>query len=170
MKRSAGAGLDELERVYRERLPELRRLATAITGSRESGLDAVQDAFAMAVHRRTQFRREGSLDGWVWRIVVHTAQNAAGRLASARVAQARSNQPRRTTEDGADVELAEVQALVRELPERQRLVLFLRYYADLDYTTIADVLEISSGTVGATLNQARQGLRGLIDQTEVRSR
>jgi DNA-directed RNA polymerase specialized sigma24 family protein len=87
MERSTGAGLDEIEAVYRQRLPQLRRLATAITGSREPGLDAVQDAFATAVYRRAQFRREGSLEGWVWRIVVHTqytAQSAAGRFATSR--------------------------------------------------------------------------------------
>ena len=45
------------------------------------------------------------------------------------------------------------------LTERQREVLFLHYYADLDYTTIAEALGISPGTVGATLTAARQTLR-----------
>ena len=48
------------------------------------------------------------------------------------------------------------------LTERQREVLFLHYYADLDYTTIAQALGISSGTVGATLSAARQTLRGAL--------
>src|SRR5260370_106303 len=48
------------------------------------------------------------------------------------------------------------------LTERQREVLFLHYYADLDYSTIADALGISSGTVGATLSTARQTLRGAL--------
>jgi len=38
-------------------------------------------------------------------------------------------------------------------------VLFLHYYADLDYATIADALGISPGTVGATLTTARRLLR-----------
>jgi RNA polymerase sigma-70 factor (ECF subfamily) len=74
------------------------------------------------------------------------------------------------SEGKAEVSLGELQALVRELPERQRLVLFLHYYADLDYAAIADVLEISVGTVGATLNQARSALRRLLDELEVSSR
>jgi RNA polymerase sigma-70 factor (ECF subfamily) len=48
------------------------------------------------------------------------------------------------------------------LSERQREVLFLHYYADLDYSTIAQALDISSGTVGATLSAARQTLRGAL--------
>jgi hypothetical protein len=80
--------LQEGARRDRGRVPpavaELRRVATAITGNREPGLDAVQDAFALAGHRRGQFRSEGSREGWLWRIVVHTAQSAAARLATSK--------------------------------------------------------------------------------------
>jgi RNA polymerase sigma factor (sigma-70 family) len=44
------------------------------------------------------------------------------------------------------------------LPERQRLALFLRYYADLDYAGIAEALGIARGTVSATLHAARANL------------
>jgi RNA polymerase sigma factor (sigma-70 family) len=52
------------------------------------------------------------------------------------------------------------------LPERQRLVLFLRYFADLPYDAIADALEISPGTVAATLNAAHQSLRRWLEEVE----
>ena len=57
-----------------------------------------------------------------------------------------------------------IRALIVGLPERQRLVLFLRYYADLDYEAIATALEISSGTVGATLHSAHAALRAQIEE------
>jgi RNA polymerase sigma factor (sigma-70 family) len=57
-----------------------------------------------------------------------------------------------------------VRAAIAALPERQRLVLFLRYFADLDYATIADALEIAPGTVGATLNNARGSLRRVLEE------
>jgi DNA-directed RNA polymerase specialized sigma24 family protein len=47
-------------------------------------------------------------------------------------------------------------------------VLFLRYFAELDYRTIAQVLEISAGTVGATLNSAHNTLRKNIEEVEPR--
>jgi RNA polymerase sigma factor (sigma-70 family) len=50
------------------------------------------------------------------------------------------------------------------LPERQRLALFLRYYADLDYRTIADTLGIRPGTVAATLNAAHATLRSTLSE------
>jgi DNA-directed RNA polymerase specialized sigma24 family protein len=41
---------------------------------------------------------------------------------------------------------------------------FLRYYADLDYQTIADTLGIEVGTVGATLAAAHRMLRKSIER------
>jgi RNA polymerase sigma-70 factor (ECF subfamily) len=52
-----------------------------------------------------------------------------------------------------------LRAWVATLPERQREALFLRYYADLDYRAIADLLEIEVGTVSATLSAAHNKLR-----------
>jgi RNA polymerase sigma-70 factor (ECF subfamily) len=53
----------------------------------------------------------------------------------------------------------DLRALLLGLPERQRLAVFLRYYADLPYEEIAEALDISPGTVAASLNAARRALR-----------
>jgi RNA polymerase sigma factor (sigma-70 family) len=52
-----------------------------------------------------------------------------------------------------------VRAWVASLPERQRLVVFLRYFADLDYRSIATALDVEVGTVSATLATAHAALR-----------
>jgi RNA polymerase sigma factor (sigma-70 family) len=57
---------------------------------------------------------------------------------------------------------------VQALPPRRRLVVFLRYFADLPYRTIADVLEIDEGTVAATLAQARQALTAILEREGAR--
>jgi RNA polymerase sigma-70 factor (ECF subfamily) len=143
--------LDELEVLYRERLQAYTRAAAAIAGDEESGSDAVQDAFAQAVRKRRRFRGEGPLEAWVLRIVVNAARDARRR----RLRRVELPEPiaTRAEELGLPLEL---------LTERQREVLFLHYYADLDYTAIGDALGISPGTVGATLSAARQTLRGAI--------
>jgi RNA polymerase sigma-70 factor (ECF subfamily) len=153
-RRQAGAELAEIEAVYRADLRRFQRLATAIVGSREAACDVVQDAFARAVHRRREFQRRGSLEGWLWRIVVTTARDRAPRPQAVPYDDQDDAQP-----TAADDERAEVRAAIARLPERQRLALFLRYYADLDYGAIAEALEIRAGTVGALLNQARGNLR-----------
>ena len=61
----------------------------------------------------------------------------------------------------ADLEL---RTRIAALPERQRTVLFLRHFADLDYRAIGEVLGISPGTVGATLNAAHAALRRTLEE------
>src|SRR5437016_13699498 len=67
--------MGEIKEIYRARLPELWRVAAAISGSREAAPDLVQEAFVRAVRRVESFRGDGPLEGWLWRIVVNVARN-----------------------------------------------------------------------------------------------
>ena len=153
-----GADLDEIEALYRGRFDAFIRTATAICGDPDTGLDAVQEAFASAVRSRSTFRRDGTLEAWLWSIIVNEARSRARR---------RDPVPGMRTapsEDGCGAETDALRAALAALPERQRLAAFLRYYADLDYAGIAAVLGISPGTVGATLNAAHAALRQRLEE------
>lgn len=144
--------LAELEALYVDRLPVFRRVAAAITGDREAGRDAVQEAFATAIRKRRGYRGDGSLEAWVWRIVVNTSRNA----------RRRTERRLRAEGDAATRAVLADDALcvpLEALTERQREVVFLRYFADLPYDEIATILGISGGTVGATLSAAHRVLR-----------
>jgi RNA polymerase sigma-70 factor (ECF subfamily) len=158
-RNDVAASLEEIERVYRADFSRFVHVAAAITGDAETGRDAVQEAFVRAVRLRASFDGRGSLSGWLWRIVVRTARDqAAARRPTLQLADGLVGWAEAAEDDRLGV-------LVGELPERQRLVLFLRYYADLDYAGIAAVLDISTGTVGATLHAAHAALRA--QMTEV---
>jgi RNA polymerase sigma-70 factor (ECF subfamily) len=153
--RHDGASLADIEAVYRSRFRDFLRTAVAIVGDAETAREAVQETFAAAVRRRTDFRGEGTLEGWLWRILVNTALDArapAQPIFAERESAAWNGGHR-------DVEGLDLHLLLAQLPERQRLVVFLRYFADLDYARIAEALEIRPGTVAATLNQAHTALR-----------
>ncbi len=122
----------------------------------------VQEAFVRAVGRLDSFRGDGPLDAWVWRIVVNVASN--GRRLPLTVALS-ENESRNDGSPISDLRTQLASAL-SQLSERQRLVVFLHYYADLDYATIADALQISSGTVGATLTTARATLGHALEVKE----
>lgn len=157
MRLTRGASIAELERVYRADFQRFVRVATAIAGDEDSGADAVHDAFVQAVRNRRSYRAEGPLEAWVWRLVVNAAKKRAPRieLGVLHGAEAQDN-------GFGDP----VRAAVASLPERQRLTLFLRYYADLEYDAIAATLGVSSGTVGATLNQAHAALRSTLKEAQ----
>jgi RNA polymerase sigma-70 factor (ECF subfamily) len=150
-----------IERLYRERYTAFRNGLATITGSYESARDAVQEAFARALKQRATLRQDESLEAWVWRIAIRTALEQRG------VEHAKLNGSLNPAlpEPERDPELAEA---VRSLPPRRRLVVFLRYFADLSYADIAAVCEISEGTVAATLAQAQTTLRERLEREGVK--
>jgi RNA polymerase sigma-70 factor (ECF subfamily) len=156
-----GVALAEIEALYRARLATFRRVARGILGDDEAARDAVQEAFASAVRNREAFRGEGAFEGWVWRMVVNAARMRRRAEAARPVAPMLGEE---LAANGRAQPDAELRAAVSALPERQRLVLFLHYYADLDYATVAEALEISPGTVAATLNTARASLRSALEE------
>jgi RNA polymerase sigma factor (sigma-70 family) len=160
--RARGARLEEIEAVYRRRVHEFRGVAAAILRDRDAACDAVQDAFALAVRRRASFRRDGPLDAWLWRIVVRTASDAARRRPVERLPATPTTAGNGHRPDAYD----DVQRAIASLPDRQRLALFLRYYADLEYRTIADVLGVEVGTVSASLSAAHAALRRRLEEVE----
>jgi RNA polymerase sigma factor (sigma-70 family) len=151
--------LDEIEAIYRLRYPAFLRVAAAIAGDEELGADAVQDGFAGAVRSRARFRGD-ALEPWLWAAVVNSARTIRRKPVALRLVgddRVRSK---------AEVDASELRSAISGLPERQRLVLFLHYFADLDYRTIAEVVGIRSGTVGATLTAARAALHRALTEEE----
>jgi RNA polymerase sigma factor (sigma-70 family) len=148
------ASIETLEELYRGRYRHFVRLALALVGTREGAADVVQDAFARALGSRDDFRGEGSLEAWVWRIVINTA-----RTHNQRRRPVLGSEPETFVEDGRPTAWPELRGAVAALPERQRHALFLRHYADLSYDQIGDVLGMARGTVSATLHGAHDSLR-----------
>ncbi len=150
----------EIERIYRERYVALCRVAASVTGRVESAREAVQEGFALAFAHRDEFRGEGSLEGWVSRIVLRAALDTRRRQAPAPAVfdEAGEGTVLWTPElPHADRDPA-LAAAVGDLPPRQRQIVFLRYFADLTHAQVAETLGISPNTVSAALHQARTAL------------
>ena len=101
-----------------------------------------------ALTRSGRFRG-GSLEAWIWMIVLNRARDVRRRPTMGEL------------EDSAvagEVGGVALVAAVLALPERRRTVVLLRHVAGLQNSEIAIVLGISPGTVAATLSQARAEL------------
>jgi RNA polymerase sigma-70 factor (ECF subfamily) len=152
----AGVRVAELELLYRAKFPAFLRVATAIVRDEHLALDAVHDAFASAIRNRRQFRGDGPVEAWVWRMVVNAARKAR------RPPRELVGEP--TVNGASPAEPGDLRAAIEALPDRQRTVLFLRYFADLDYRAIAAALDVTPGTVGSTLNAAHAALRRSLEE------
>ena len=149
--RSHDDRLREIESIYRARFDHFVRVARAITGDSERAVEAVQDAFVGAIRGRASFRGDGPLEAWLWRSVVNSARRAMRRGPSEAFDEVEAWD--------APPHVSQVAPLIARLPERQRLIVFLRYYADLDYRTIAFALGVEVGTVSSSLSAAHATIR-----------
>jgi RNA polymerase sigma-70 factor (ECF subfamily) len=141
----------EIEQLYERRYRHFLNVARGITGGSDSADDAVQEGFAGAIRARDSFRGEGPIEAWVWRSVVNAAlKSRRPRLGEVGIEPVELPPPE---------QVAELAPLVAALPQRQRLVVFLRYYADLDYRSIARALDVEVGTISAALGAAHRSIR-----------
>jgi RNA polymerase sigma-70 factor (sigma-E family) len=141
--------------LYRDSHADMVRLAFLLTGSPDVAQDVVQDAF-VSVHRAWPRVREPR--AYLRRAVVNACTSHHRRVFRERRDRTRTGST--SVELGAD-ELFDVLAT---LPARQRAVIVLRYWHDLDERDIANALGCRPGTVGSLLHRATARLREVIER------
>jgi RNA polymerase sigma-70 factor, ECF subfamily len=141
----------------------LVRLAFRILGDRGEAEDVVQEGYV----RAHQALREGRFDGnstiqtWLYRIVTHTAIDAARRTRrQARLAQAVQYTSFSESHDpDSHLTLKELAGWLHELPKDQHAALLLKTVEELPSSEVAKILECSEGAVEQRLVRARVSLR-----------
>ena len=165
-----GPTADEaVERLYADHYRSLVRLAVLLVRDQGTAEEVVQDAF-VALHGRWARLRDPSVaSAYLRRSVVNGARSVLRhRGVGERHLQSLRSSYAEGVEPGADevVVLDErrraVLSALQALPERQREVVVLRYYADLDEATIAAALGISRGAVKSHAHRAVRRLRDLL--------
>lgn len=142
------------------RTSALVRLARLLTGDEHRAEDLVQDVLARAYARWGRISRMDRPDTYVRRMLVN-ANHAWWRRRSSQELVVAAVTARPDAKDEA-AEVAERDALWRlvcTLPARQRTVIVLRYYEDLDDASIAEILSCSTGTVRTHAKRALTTLR-----------
>jgi RNA polymerase sigma-70 factor (sigma-E family) len=154
------------------RQPSLLRTAYLLTGNRHDAEDLVQTAFAKLYLSWDKVRDQGSMDGYVRRILVNE-HNSLWRRAWKRrehsaddsvlhALHALDAPHQDQTDDGTGAALWDV---VQTLPRKARAVVVLRYYEELSEAETAAVLGISVGTVKSQASRALAALRARAPQT-----
>ena len=128
--------------------------------------DIVQDTFLKAYTRLDGFQQQSSFYTWIYRIATNTVldflkrrgRNPVQPVEDPEVLIRATADARLSRPDGnlAEEEIASItHSILAELPEIFRTVLVLRELEGMAYQDIADVLEISIGTVESRLFRAR---------------
>ncbi|MBI3546883.1 MAG: RNA polymerase sigma factor [Gammaproteobacteria bacterium] len=141
----------------------LYRAAWAITGKRAAAQDLVQETFALAWRARHQLRDGAAVQGWLYRILQRQAiRNWRAREQAENWDAAECERaPDQATDGSMRFDLMEA---LQALSPQHREILVLFYLADLNYSEMAQALELPAGTVMSRLNRARAALRQLLGE------
>lgn len=139
-----------------------------VVGCRVEAEDVVQDAFVQAYVKLDTFQQNSKFFTWIYRIAFNAAlSRRRRRRVTVSVEQSREdtgNEPESDDDAPEDrmmreERVGEVQRALLELTEDHRAILILREMQEMAYEDIADVLNISIGTVRSRLSRARNALR-----------
>src|SRR3981081_1991099 len=140
-------------------LPDAYRLAVVLLKTRSEAEDAVQDAVLKAWQSFGRFRQDSPLRPWLFTIVANECRRRRrSRWWSVLSAPAISDQ--RVVELKAlDPDAADLRRAVHRLPHEQRLAIVLRYYLDLPFDEVAQVLHVSTKAAKSRIYRALEKLR-----------
>jgi len=140
--------------------------------------DTTQEVFLKVFRGMKHFHGESSLKTWIYRIAVHEAYNRR-RWWFRHKARETSMEAQRTTEpgaaglkdllvDGSDSPFdsvvheeirVRVEEELRKVPEPYRTAVILRDIEEMSYEEIAEITQVSLGTVKSRLTRGREALK-----------
>ncbi len=152
--------------------PAIMNMAYRLLGNRNDAFDVCQEIFVLLLRKLGSFRGEAKFSTWLYRVSLNACHDYARK---SRRNLSLSESPgddlpeieQRLADDGLEapetsMERAEVQKAVREaiarLPYKFKEIIYLHDISGYNYKEVAEILDISLGTVKSRLNRARNRL------------
>ncbi|ARN56054.1 RNA polymerase sigma factor [Sedimentisphaera salicampi] len=164
--------LGELIQKYQSRL---YTTLLKICQNPDDAMELCSDAFVKAVENIDNFKAESSFYTWLFRIAVNQALNFVKRkglvsFSSAETAFANEDEPERVEFASQEASMPIDQLLederkqvlwraVDSLELHHKTMILLRDIDQMSYNEIAEILEITQGTVKSRIYRAREALR-----------
>ncbi len=143
-----------------------------ILGNHEDALDMAQESFIRVYKSIGKFKGNSSFSTWLFRITTNICRDELRKrqrnLKTDSFSQAKDQ--KKTLKNLEEIDNPEkitmsnelnatIQKKIDQLPSKQKTVFVLREFEGLSYKEIAEVLEISIGTVKSRLSRARIVMR-----------
>jgi RNA polymerase sigma-70 factor (ECF subfamily) len=176
LQRYARGEKEVLEELFRRYRQVAYRVAHRLLGNEADALDAVQEGFIKALKNLPGFEGRSTFKTWLLRVVSNAALDLGrqrGRKESLSLDAVQADDPEQIIPDtvsnpAANLEREDLRRILDQalatLPEAQRQTFVLHAEAELSYREVAEVLQISIGTVMSRLFYARQKLRAVLSQ------
>lgn len=169
--RAVGGRGDAFRRLVDRELDDAYRLAAVILNDRVEAEDAVHDAALVAWRRWGDLRDPDRFEAWFRRILVNGCRDRLRARARHRVVDvgrelAEAEHPRVADATGATAIRDAVDRALETLGPDERLIVVLRFHADLTVPGIAATIGIPEVTVKSRLHHALGRLRAVLEVEE----
>jgi RNA polymerase sigma-70 factor (ECF subfamily) len=146
---------DSFNRLCERYYSALVAIAYSQLCDRDLAEDAAQEAFFAAFRNLSKLKKASHFGRWLTRI----CRNIANDMAKARIRNKLipiQDCGSSKNEDEQDDNVEIVRKIISELPVKMKEVIFLRYYNQMSYQQIANVLGISQEAVNGRLRRAKK--------------
>lgn len=145
-------------------------IAIGILGNPADAEDAAHDAFIRAYEGLHTFHLDKKFSTWIFAVTANVCKN---KLRRERLFAPLKHFSRLTKGNDPAQQLVQHERIrimrdaIDQLKPAYRMPLVLRYYADLDYKEIAEVLGLPEGTVKTRLHRAKAELKHILEKKGV---
>jgi RNA polymerase sigma-70 factor (ECF subfamily) len=127
--------------------------------------DVMLEGFFKVFSNLKSFKREGSFEGWVRRIMVRESISFLRRQKNVEFSLEEANVDYRYSHDlSTELEVNEIQKLIDDLPEGYKMIFVMYAIEGYKHSEIAELLNISEGTSKSQLFKARKMLQQRIKE------
>ena len=174
LARARRGELPAFEELVRRHEKRVYAVALRSSGSPEDAEDITQEGFLRAWRSIEEFRGDSGFSTWLFRITMNLCvdharhKHAQPQTQPLVMGEEESERPLPDTAPTPEEHLdnselgRELAAALDEVSEEHRRIVLLRDVSGMSYTEIAEVLEISEGTVKSRLSRARIALRKVL--------
>lgn len=154
------------ERLYRMLAPKMFGVCLRYAKDRTEAEDNLQEGFIKVFQNIDKFRHEGSLEGWVRRIMVNVSlEKFRKQHLMHPVEDVTIYEESQVADDIlAKISAQELLEVVQELPPRYRMVFNLYVIEDMNHKEISEEMDISVGTSKSNLARARDILKKKVEE------
>ncbi len=159
--------------LYQQHAPFMLGVCYRYTKSRDDAEDVLQEGFVKVFTQIDQFNEKGSLQGWIYRIMVTTAINYLRRHQRYRSQMKFSETTIHPVVDPrgiSNLQTEDLMELVRRLPTGYQTVFNLAGIEGYDHAEISELLGISVQTSRSQYSRARALLIKWVDASEMQTR
>lgn len=156
------------EGLYRQLVPTMMGICLRYAKDRDDAEDILQTGFIRVFQKISDFRMEGSFEGWVKRIMVNTAlEHYRKNLRTLTAVSLDEVQEEVSFSDWNALEVEDLLNLIQSLPNGYRMVFNMYALEGYSHKEIAEELGITESGSKSQLSRARALLKEKIKQLEV---